>query len=458
MKGAPEAVLGSCDSAAFRDGVLTLNDERVKGIMDAYSGMMGQGYRVMGFAYRQLAGTEDAENMDDEAIETGLVFAGIMGLADPPRPEVAEAVAKCKSAGIRVVMITGDASGTALAIGRQVGLALEGTRVVDGPELNSMSDSELASLLSGSEPVFSRMTPRHKMRIVSVLKDEGERVAVTGDGVNDAPALKMADIGIAMGAAGTDVAREAADMVLLDDNFASIVSAVEEGRAVFDNIRKFITYIFAHLTPEAVPYILFSISNIPLPLTVMQILAIDLGTETIPALALGVDPPEKGVMRYAPKRQKGLIDWHLLVRGYILLGLISSVGVLFAFFYVLYGGGWHWGVTLPMENLLARQAATATFLGIVIMQVGNVFACRSSRESTFTLGFLSNRLVLVGIAVEIAITALIIYTSIGNKLFGSAPLPWDVWLVLLPFAVLPFFADEIRKYYARRSALAAQPD
>jgi len=455
MKGAPEAVLDSCVSATFRDGVFTLNDERAKEIRDAYTGMMGQGYRVMGFAYRQLSESDDVEQMDDAALETGLVFAGIMGLEDPPRPEVAGAVGKCKSAGIRVVMITGDASGTALAIGRQVGLAIDGTKVVDGPELNRMSDSELAALLSGSEPVFSRMTPRHKMRIVSVLKDEGERVAVTGDGVNDAPALKMADIGIAMGATGTDVAREAADMVLIDDNFASIVSAVEEGRAVFDNIRKFITYIFAHLTPEAVPYILFSLSNIPLPLTVMQILAIDLGTETIPALALGVDPPEKGVMRYTPRRQKGLIDLHLLVRGYILLGLISSVGVLFAYFYVLYAGGWSWGVTLPMENPLARQAATATFLGIVIMQVGNVFACRSSRESTFTLGFLSNRLVLVGIALEIAIAALIIYTSIGNKLFGSAPLTWDVWLILLPFAVLPFLADEIRKSLARRSATAA---
>ncbi len=456
MKGAPEAVLDSCDSAVFPEGVLTLTDEGIRLIRDAYSGMMGQGYRVMGFAYRQLSEADASGHMDDEALETGLVFAGLMGLEDPPRPEVAGAVDKCKNAGIRVVMITGDASGTALAIGRQVGLAVEGTRVVDGPELNGMSDSELAALLSDNEPVFSRMTPRHKMRIVSVLKDEGERVAVTGDGVNDAPALKMADIGIAMGAAGTDVAREAADMVLIDDNFASIVSAVEEGRAVFENIRKFITYIFAHLTPEAVPYILFSLTNIPLPLTVMQILAIDLGTETIPALALGVDPPEKGVMRYAPKKQKNLIDRHLLVRGYLLLGLISSVGVLFAYFYVLYGGGWHWGVTLPMEHPLARQAATATFLGIVIMQVGNVFACRSSRESAITLGLFSNKLVLIGIAVEIAIAALIIYSPLGNKLFGSAPLPWDVWLVLLPFAALPFLADEIRKYLAKIHGNARQ--
>lgn len=458
MKGAPEAVLGSCGSATFRDGILTLTDERAKEIKDAYAGMMGQGYRVIGFAYRRLSGTEDAARFDDAAIETGLVFAGLMGLADPPRPEVAEAVAKCKSAGIRVVMITGDASGTALAIGRQVGLAAEGTRVVDGPELNSMSDSELAALLSNSEPVFSRMTPRHKMRIVSVLKDEGERVAVTGDGVNDAPALKMADIGIAMGATGTDVAREAADMVLMDDNFASIVSAVEEGRAVFENIRKFVSYIFASNIPEAVPYVAYVVFNIPLPLTIMQILAVDLGTDMFPALALGAEKPSKGTMDRPPRGPgERLLNWSVLSRAYLFLGPIEAAAGLFGFFYVLSHGGWGWGEPLASTSLLYIQATSACLAGIIVSQMGNVFACRSSIESVVSLGIFSNRLILYGIAAEVAVTGFIFYTSLGNGIFGTAPLAAKDWLVLLPFGAGILFADEIRKYFSRRSARTGQP-
>ncbi len=298
------------------------------------------------------------------------------------------------------------------------------------------------------------MTPAYKMRIVTVLEDEGERVAVTGDGVNDAPALKKANIGIAMGLSGTDVAKEAADVVLLDDNFATIVNAVEEGRAIFENIKKFITYIFAHGTPEAIPYVMFAFLKIPLPLTVMQILAIDLGTETVPALALGVESPEANIMRNPPRPlDKGLIDRSLLFRGYIFIGLISTIGVLFGYFYVLFSGGWQWGMDLPIDHPLARQATTATFLGIVILQVGNVFACRSFKDSIFKLGFFSNKLVIIGIIAEIALSAFIIYHPWGNKIFGTAPLSINVWLLLIPFSIGLLLAEELRKWVSSKRSL-----
>jgi magnesium-transporting ATPase (P-type) len=386
----------------------------------------------------------------------------LMGLHDPPRPEVPDAISKCREAGIKIIMITGDASRTAVAIGKQIGLVTGNPAIVEGPEIDAMADGSLKETLQSEEIIFARMSPRHKMRIVSVLKDEGEIVAVTGDGVNDAPALKKADIGISMGIAGTDVAREAADMVLLDDNFATIVKAIEEGRTIFENIKKFITYIFAHGTPEAIPYIMFALFKVPLPLTVMQILAIDLGTETIPALALGAEPPEAGIMRkralktsvtdgHVMPEKKSIIDMRLVARGYIFLGLISAIGVLFVYFYVLFQGGWQWGLALPVDDPLTRKASTATFLGIVMLQIGNVFACRSSRDSVFKLGLFSNGLVLIGVIAEVILAAFIIYHPIGNRIFSTAPLGFDVWLILIPFSIALLAAEELRKVYVRRN-------
>ena len=456
-KGALETVMPLCNRILGDNTIETLDDRTKEFVTQAYHSMMDQGLRVIAFASKEQDNGSDEINP-----EAALIFAGLMGLEDPPRPEVPEAIRKCREAGIKVIMITGDASRTAVAIGKQIGLVSGDPAIVEGPEMDLKTDNELREILQSEEIIIARMSPRHKMRIVSILKDEGDRVAVTGDGVNDAPALKKADIGISMGIMGTDVAREAADMVLLDDNFATIVTAIEEGRTIFENIKKFITYIFAHGTPEAIPYIMFSLFKIPLPLTVMQILAIDLGTETIPALALGAEPPEATIMRYPsvpPKtteqmrqEKKGIIDRSLLFRGYIFLGGISTVGVLFAYFYVLYKGGWQWGMVLPMDNPLTRQASTATFLGIVLMQIGNVFACRSSRESIFKSGFFSNRLIVIGIIVEVLLSAIIIYLPPANRMFGTEPLGIDVWLILIPFSIGLLLVEELRKVYAKRAS------
>lgn len=449
-KGAPESVLDVCSFFQTDGGIRSIDGAFRKETNDACNSMMDMGLRVLSFAYK-AADAHDSEGLIPDELEKDLIFTGLIGIEDPPRPEVRDAIRKCSEAGIKVIMITGDGARTAVSIAREIGLVKGVPFVIRGEEFADMSDNELRQKLSEKEVIFARMTPKHKMRIVSLLKEEGERVAVTGDGVNDAPALKMADIGIAMGTAGTDVAKEASDMILLDDNFATIVSAIEEGRTVFDNIRKFITYIFAHLTPEAVPYIMYVLLKIPLPITVMQIIAIDLGTETIPALALGIEQPESDIMKQPPRpKEKGLVDRMVLLRGYIFLGLLSTIGPLFAYFFVLYAGGWHWGSDLSINSLLVRQATTATFIGIVIMQIGNVFACRTQKEPVVRKGLFSNRLVIFGIAAEIAISLFIVYHPLGNRIFSTAPVPYNIWIMLLPFAAMLFTAEETRKTVSAR--------
>jgi len=250
---------------------------------------------------------------------------------------------------------------------------------------------------------------------------------------------------------GTDVAKEAAEMILTDDNFASIVAAIEEGRAVFENIRKFITYIFAHLVPEAVPYIFYCLFKIPVPITVMQILAIDLGTETLPALALGIEKPEPGIMQLPPRpKKKGVIDKIVLFRGYIFIGLLEAAAVLIIYYFVLYKGGWRPGTQLEQDdttfaNPLHLKAMTMVFLGIVVMQIANVFACRSDKHSVFKLGFFGNKLIFWGIAFELLFAAVIVYTPFFQKVFQTTAIGWTDWAILFIFAPLIFFAEELRK-------------
>jgi magnesium-transporting ATPase (P-type) len=455
VKGASRELLAHCTRALVDGREVTLTDDLRAQVLGENDRMARAGMRVLAMAYRYLP-PEDAPRvgaLKPGEVEQALTFAGLEGMQDAPRPEVPAAIAKCHAAGIRVIMITGDYGLTAESIARQVGILQEGSfRLIDGSELEEMPNEALGQALAAGQVIFARATPEHKLRIVAALKAMGEVVAVTGDGVNDAPALKQADIGVAMGMVGTDVAREAADMVLVDDNFATIVTAVEEGRAIFDNMRKFIVYIFAHLSPEAIPFIFFALFHTPLPLTVMQILAIDLGTATLPALALGVEHPEADVMRQPPRgRGERLLDLGSLARGYGFLGLLNSVVVLGAFLLYLHLQGWSWGQPQAPTAQAGQVATTIVFLGIVLMQVGNGFACRTERVSAFEGGLFANRLLLWGTMLEVLFAAALLYVPFLQPLFGTAPVGWGWWLLLLAWVPLVFLADEGRKALVRRA-------
>jgi sodium/potassium-transporting ATPase subunit alpha len=449
-KGATEKLLPLCSHIMMNGERKSLDDNFRDDVIHADHALMDMGLRVLAFAMKEIEGHEASGIRNDET-EKDMTFLGLIGLHDPPRPEVPEAIRKCHDAGVRIIMITGDGSRTALAIAKQIELVQGTPLIIEGPAFNKMTDRELTEMLSAPEIIFARMTPKHKMRVVSLLKDNGAVVAVTGDGVNDAPALKKADIGISMGITGTDVAKEASDMVLLDDNFATIVNAVEEGRTVYENIKKFMTYIFASNIPEAVPYLAYILFKIPLPLTILQILAVDLGTDMLPALALGSEKPLPGIMKQPPRKlNERLLNFPLIARAYLFLGPLEAVACMFGFFWVLKTGGWAWGTLLPASDILYMQATTACLTAIIVTQIANVFACRSSRESLFSIDFFSNRLIFAGIAVELLLQLFIVYHPLGNKIFSTAPLSWHTWLVLVPFAALLLIAEEIRKLIAKK--------
>jgi calcium-translocating P-type ATPase len=444
-KGAPEIVLERCDLGSRER-------ERILAAVERYG---AQGLRVLAVARKTLSGTTAPASRDE--VEQDLHFLGLVALFDPPRPEVADAVARCHSAGIRIVVITGDYGPTAAEIAHRVGIARNGAQVITGSELDEMPEHELELLLrEGGELIFARSSPEVKLRIADALRADGQVVAMTGDGVNDAPALRRADIGVAMGLSGTDVAREASTMVLTDDNFATIVSAIEAGRQVFDNVRKFILYIFAHATPEVVPFLVFALSGgtIPLPLTVLQILAIDLGTEILPALALGREPAELGLMERPPRpRGEGVIRRSLLFRSWLFLGGVEAVLVLGGFFLVLGRAGWHPGDAVgggsPLHGTYL-QATTMTFAGIVACQIGTAVAARTEHASLRTVGLFTNQLLLWGLASEVVFAAGLIYLSPLQHLFGTASLSALDVAVLVPFPILVWGADELRRARLRR--------
>lgn len=451
-KGAPEAVMPLCTRVRTADGVVPLAADIRERFRRSQEAMAATGLRVLAFAWRALP-----EHAGPDHREEDLILAGLIGLEDPPRPEVPEAITKCRTAGIKVIMVTGDHPETARALAREIGLGQE-PAVITGEQLRRMSDTQLQLALDAPDMLFARVAADQKLRIVEALQRKQHVVAVTGDGVNDAPALKRADVGIAMGMIGTDVAREAADMILLDDNFASIVDAIEEGRAVYQNIRKFLTYILASNIPELVPYLAFMLFRIPLALTIIQILAVDLGTDMLPALALGAERPDPRGMQEPPRSRKArLLDWPLLVRAYCFLGVMEAIAAMAVFLFVMKLGGWEYGQMPGSGDPLYVEATTACLSAIVVMQIVNVFLCRHSRESVFAIRLFGNPLIFWGIATELVLILAMVYTPWGNTIFGTAPIGAAVWIFVLPFAVAMLVLEEGRKAVLRRQIARPAP-
>lgn len=442
VKGAPDVIVERCSQMLCDGEVREMHDDDRQHLDEQADYYANQGLRVLALAYRV------PEQSDSEAQQ--LVFVGLVAMVDPPRREVPAAVAACKSAGIRIVVISGDKGETVSYIARKLGIVTT-PKIIEGEQLKALDMEELIEELRGGEVVFARIAPEQKLSIVNALKEMDEVVAVTGDGVNDAPALKRADIGIAMGKRGTDVAKEASDIILLDDNFATIVKAIEEGRAIYDNIKKFITYILTSNIPEILPFIAYVLFPIPLPITVVQILAIDLITDILPAIGLGNEPPEADTMSRPPRRRdERLVSIRTFVRSYLIIGPVEAGFSFLFFFLVLFNGGWQWAQPLASSDPLYGQAAGVFLATIIFSQMGNVMACRSSRQSAWPHLTQLNPWIALGLVVELLFIVTIIYTPALHKIFSTAPLDLSLWGMFMIAPITLFAIEEFRKWLVRR--------
>ncbi|MFC5401842.1 calcium-translocating P-type ATPase, SERCA-type [Cohnella soli] len=427
-KGAPDMLVGQCAYVLWDGQVVPFTGTLKTKVHQANEAMARDSLRVLGLAFREVKPHETCDG--NEQAESGLVFVGLAGMMDPPRKEVKEAITKCRQAGIKTVMITGDHGVTAEAIAKTLGIMGKDGRVISGNELATMDDAEL-ELIADDVNVYARVSPEHKLRIVQALQRRGHVVAMTGDGVNDAPAVKAADIGIAMGITGTDVTKEASALVLSDDNFSSIVAAVEEGRGIYENIRKFIRYLLASNVGEIMTMFMAMMAGFPLPLVPIQILWVNLVTDGLPAMALGVDQAESDLMQHKPRSAKENIfarrlGWKIVSRG-ILIGVCT----LGAFVLALNAGAGH------SDQLIHAQ--TVAFATLVMAQLIHVFDCRSSR-SIFHRKLLENKFLVLAVLSSLVLMLLVLYVEPLQPVFKTVPLDFRDWALVIVAAGIPTFA------------------
>jgi sodium/potassium-transporting ATPase subunit alpha len=451
IKGAWEVVREHVSSSVGPGGTTRADAAALAACDDTVRRLASRGFRVIAVATRTLG--RDEIDAPEPRLETALTLAGFVCFADPLRDEVPDAVARCRAAGVRVILVTGDHPDTARAIAEQARIVpadAPALVVQTGVDLERLRQDELCALLAAGASVFARTTPEQKLKIVAALKRMGLLVAMTGDGVNDAPALRAADVGIAMGASGTDVAREAAQIVLLDDNFASIVAGVEEGRAVFANVQKFTSYVIASNVPEIVPFLAYVTLPVPLGLTVIQILTVDLGTDLVPAIGLGREPPDGEGMRRPPRGAGGrLLSRALMLRSYLFLGAIQAAWAMAMFFVVLVAGGWRLGHIPEATDPLYRGATGITLVSVIFTQVANLVGRRYERRSGLDRGLWSNPFFVAGIALELAFAWAVLYFPPLARAIGTGPVaPPFVALAALGCPLL-FGLDLARKRLTR---------
>ncbi len=441
-KGAPDVLLRRCSRIMKNGEAVPLDEALQHNIMQKNEAFAADALRVLGFAWKEVGAK-------DEFGENNLVFAGLQAMNDPPRPEVVEAVAECRSAGIKVVMITGDQKLTAEAIGRELGIT---GRAMTGSELGREKDiGDVVEKVS----IFARVSPEQKIRIVEVLQEKDHVVAMTGDGVNDAPALKQADIGIAMGRGGTDVAREASTMVLTDDNFASIVKAVEEGRAIFDNLRKFVFSLLAGNISEVMIIILAVLVGLKLPLVAIQILWINLVTDGLPALALGFEPKAPNIMRRPPIARNSFIVDRLMIIRLAVVCVVITAACLGLYSHALFSSGWSWGEALDSASPDYLYASTMAFTSLVILEMVNAFHAKSETESLFTVKAFSNPWLTGAVAFSLVLHLMVLYSPL-NQVFHSVPLGVADWGIILGASAVLIFADMVFKAIVKPSHFVAR--
>ncbi len=440
VKGAPDFVLEKSTHLLTAEGIVPLDAARRAEIAEANRAMASQALRVLGLAYRPLEAVEGEPK--PETVERDLIFIGLVGMIDPARREVIPAVAKARRAGLRTVMVTGDYADTAAAIAREIGILRPEGRVLSGKELDAMSDEELEAIIDEVD-VFARVAPQHKVRIVEALRKKGHIVAMTGDGVNDAPALKRADIGVAMGITGTDVSKQTADMVLTDDNYVSIVSAIEEGRSIYSNIRKFVYYLLSCNLAEIAVIFIATLVGWPMPLTAIQLLWLNLLSDGAPALALGVEQGDPDLMDRPPRPPDEPVINREMAVGVIVQTIAITATVLIA-----YWRGLHW------EHLSGQQATTTAetmaFVTLVLSELLRAYTARSERYPIFRLGVFSNKWMQYAVGFSVALLLVVVYVPFLQPIFNTVPLTWEHWRLLIPLILIPSIAAELQKWVAFR--------
>jgi len=463
-KGSPDVLLGLSPKKLTEEGIVPFSEEEKEAVRKKYDEMSEEALRVLAFAYRpvenSISNGPSPQNISADDAERDLIWVGMMAMIDPPRADVARAIEECRQSGIRVIMITGDYEVTARAIAQKVILLqaqssklkaqnhsakLKSNDVINGKELNLLKDGEIIQRIKNGASVFARITPEQKLRIAGILKKSGAVIAMTGDGVNDAPALKRADIGVAMGIIGTDVSKEASDMILLDDNFASIAAGIKEGRTIHQNIRKFVYYVFSSNASEFLTVIFGALLAIPSPITAVQILAIDLGTDVLPSLALGVEPEEPGMMRQKPADPKERLlgafgFWRLLY-----VGIIMATGAIVAFLWSMKRGGWDFGDKIDFGSALYIKSTAVTYAVLSMTQMANLLQARSEKLSVFRIGFFKNRYLIGSILASVGMLLAFLYVPVLARNLHMSPIDgWD-WLMVVGATLAVFLVEEARK-------------